>query len=360
MRIGFIDLTIDHPFIYLFQKKGSDYRFLDTIPFSVDREYTISIESIPEGMDRFYLSLPIDLLNFRIIKMPFSDQEKILTTLPYELEDIIAKPVDSIVFDCIIDRNREYTSHGEARDHSILVAYIEKNMLKSILTDLDTLNMEPSVVTSLDLRYRLDHFSIDKVLEHVELSEKERRKLCIEEITTPTLNLRKGEFAHNKEIDKAKKWIKIGGIISAMILLTLTAYGGLKFHWINKRIHSYKSHMKEDYKKVFKNEKRVVSPLYQIKSHIKTIKDKQAFFYGISPLELVSDISSINNPNIIFNEVEINADMMKIKGDAQNMIDVERVQNELQKRFSDVRVIETRTSSDKRVVFSLTISLKRL
>ncbi len=104
MRIGLIDLSFDNPSVNLFEKakgihkeskkKGEEYIIKETVPIEIDSEHKISIEKLPKNIDKFYLSLPLDLLNFRIIKMPFPDKEKILFTLPYELKDITIKPIE--------------------------------------------------------------------------------------------------------------------------------------------------------------------------------------------------------------------------------------------------------------------------
>ncbi len=59
---------------------------------------------------------------------------------------------------------------------------------------------------------------------------------------------------------------------------------------------------------------------------------------------------------MVLNEVEMSSNSVGLKGDALTMSDVEEMEESLGRRFLGVRIIETRTSPDKRTVFTLSLS----
>lgn len=123
--------------IYLFTRNGEEYRFEKTL------EHASPAETAAIG--EFYLSIPIELLNFRVLNLPFTDRGKLQKVIPFELDNMLTGGSANVVFDAIIlERDKDSAE--------ILVAYVERKTLDNLLTKLARRNMDPRIVTSLDLR----------------------------------------------------------------------------------------------------------------------------------------------------------------------------------------------------------------
>src|SRR4030042_579825 len=133
--------------IYLFTSDGEGYRF----------EKTLEYASHPETADigEFYLSLPIEVLNFRILNLPFTDREKLQKVIPFELDNLITGGSENVVFDAIIlDRGKD--SGG------ILVAQDERKTLDHLLTKLARRNMDPRIKFRQQMVERLSFDECDE------------------------------------------------------------------------------------------------------------------------------------------------------------------------------------------------------
>lgn len=85
-----------------------------------------------------YCTLPCSRLTYRNLAMPFSDARKIRQTLPFELESLLASPVDSLVIDFTIAAE---TAGGSA----ILAAAANRVYLGEVLSAFTSRGLEPEV-----------------------------------------------------------------------------------------------------------------------------------------------------------------------------------------------------------------------
>ena len=141
-KTGFIDLHFQSALhtpeaVHIFKESGTAADFEKTVVFG-------SGDALAD-ITAFYVSLPVHLLNFRIIHLPFSDREKLKKVIPLELENLILEGSEKVVFDTVL-------LNGDESNAEVLVAYAEKALLQQILETLARYNIDPCVITSIDLR----------------------------------------------------------------------------------------------------------------------------------------------------------------------------------------------------------------
>ncbi|MBF0345737.1 MAG: hypothetical protein HQL06_16100 [Nitrospirae bacterium] len=349
MKAAFITLSATAVIVDIFIRKTSGYTFDETIRLEFGGSTCELLkEYIDDSALTSYLSLPSDILNYRIIEMPFSDKNKIISTLPYALEGLIRGTYDSCVADCIVLGQDDADGRFQ-----VLVVYIDKEALRNKLSELKVVGVEPKAITSLELRYKLSRLSVDALYDNVQLTDEARITMCQEEIATPLINLAKGELAYSKDIVKTIRNLKIALLITALIIMLTGAYTVYKIHLVNNRVETLKSYMIDSYKKQFSEEVRVIDPIYQLKAKIKKIKEERGFFNSISPLQNLAILSGINVSNVVLIELEMTTDKMTLKGEAVKISDVDEYKDKLTSQLADVRVIETKTTTDNKVLFTI-------
>ena len=101
------------------------------------------------GIDDWHVSLPLSVLDFRILSLPFSDPATIAKVIPHELDNLVFGGSQDVVFDSVVLKNLE-------RGSEVLVVYLKKQLLQGLLDALSRAGIDPRVVTSVELRAVLD------------------------------------------------------------------------------------------------------------------------------------------------------------------------------------------------------------
>ncbi|MBF0317801.1 MAG: hypothetical protein HQL04_06460 [Nitrospirae bacterium] len=347
MKVAFVTPGATGIVVDIFKRKASVYTHEQTINLQTDGDSLRRLNDyIADKGLTYCLSLPADGLNYRIIEMPFSEKDKIRQTLPYALEGLIRGAYDSCVADCIV-------LGQEGGRFQILVVYIYKVVLQKALSELKALGIEPKVVTSLELRYKISKYSVDALYDAVQLPEESRIDMCQEELHIPLINLARGELAYTKDIKRTLRGVKLVLLLMAFVIVLVGSHTTYKIYLVSKRVETLKSYMLGSYKKLFTGDVRVVDPLYQLKAKVKKIKEERDFLDGISPLQNLSVLSSVSAPNIVLSEIDMSPGRMTLKGEAIRISDVEQYKDKLTARLSDVSVMETKTAADNKVSFNI-------
>ncbi|MBF0336721.1 MAG: hypothetical protein HQL05_02720 [Nitrospirae bacterium] len=333
----------------IFRRKASVYTHEQTI--TLQREGDSPRELKERFNDRTlttYLCLRADSLNYRIIEMPFSEKDKILETLPYAIEGLIRGSYDACVADCIV-----LGQQGSGQRFQVLVVYIDKAILQRRLSELKALGVEPKVVTSLELRYKINKFSVDSLYDDIGLSEGVRLDMCQEELNLPLMNLARGELAYTRDVVRTQRGVRTVLFLMAFLIVLVASHTGYKIYLVNKRVETLKSYMQTSYKRVFVDDARVVDPLYQLKAKVKEAKAERAFFESISPLQNLSVLSSVGSSGVVLTEVDMSSQGMVLKGEALRISDVDQYKGKLAVKLSQVSVMQTKTATDNKVIFSI-------
>ncbi|KJU84596.1 General secretion pathway L [Candidatus Magnetobacterium bavaricum] len=347
MKAAFVSPGTNGIVVDIFKRKASVYTHEQTTLLQTQGDSLKRLKDyVAERGLTSYLSLPAEGLNYRIIEMPFSEKDKILEILPYALEGLIRGTYDSCVADCIV-------LGQEGERFQILVVYIYKEVLQKTLSELKALDIEPKVVTSLELRYKINKYSVDALYDAVQLPQESRIDMCHEELQQPLINLARGELAYTKDIKKTLRAVKLVLFLMAFAIVLAGSHTAYKIYLVNKRVETLKLYMLTSYKKLFTGDTRVVDPLYQLKAKVKKLKEERVFFDSISPLQNLSVLSSVSAPNIVLLELGMSPAGMTLKGEALRISDVDQYKDKLTAQLSDVSIMETRTAADNKVSFSI-------
>lgn len=348
----FIDITDKEINTYIFDVRQGRYELKENRKYPPAEKYDFPAEAIAGGFDNVYLSLPAGLLNFRVLDTPFSDRERIREVLPFELDGIMLGGTDKALFDDIIVGKTDNL-------YQALAVYIEKSAVRDMLAKLNSCGADPVFITSLELGEIVKDFSPEKLLLPLNLDDNERIALAREEILSPTINLRRGEFAYTRDIEKTKRYFKTTAILVMLIAVVVSA--GLLFQIMTTKnqIAALKNDMHKKYQELFPQEKNIMNEVYQLKAHMKELSGKEELFIGVSPLDVLWKLSQIRKTSAVFYETSADKGNLILKGEAGSLSDVQKVKDELGKFFDDVNISDSKTSVQGKMLFTIAAKEKR-
>ncbi|MFO7667574.1 MAG: GspL/Epsl periplasmic domain-containing protein [Desulfobacterales bacterium] len=334
----------ENTLIYIFKGYSGRYELDKTLKYSSD--------AVPLDIAEFYISLPVELLNFRIINLPYSDKEVLRKVIPLELENLIIVNPKDIVFETVL-----LNDTGSGFD--VLVVYAGKSSLDALIGKLAQKNIDPRVITSIDLR-KIIHAGIDGEpvaaghLANLErTTEFNRVSAAEEELSNPTINLRTGPLAYTKDTAKMRRNLRKTAIMG--ILLAVVINAGIVFNLVitKKEVSSLKREIRNMYTSLFPDEKRIVDELYQMKSHISGMKEKSDALTGVNPLNFLLEISQKPAEGIIYSEIQLEKGFIKMMAEATSMEAVDRERRRLSEFLSDVSVSNVKPVPNGSIFFTV-------
>jgi GspL periplasmic domain len=350
-RIGFIDMRDglnegagDIP-VHLFGKRRGAYEYEETVqlkPASPDNGPGMDVSGV-------CLSLPLHILNFRVIRLPFSDRDKLKGVIPFELGGLLLDGAGEVVFDSII-------LGGSDKEYDVLVAYVNKKDLGEILAHLSSMQFDPWLVTSIELHAALGDGKNDigsHLMNLRSLTEEERIAAAMGELTAPTLNLRTGPFAYTRESKKIRKTLRVAAILLLALVLAINGDLLLRLASAKSELASVKKEMRAMYGALFPGEKRVSDEIYQMKSHMKEIRDRETAVSGISPLRLLSELSQEKMEGARLDEIRFEGGLITLKGEASSMEGANGVKARLSGFLKNVSLPDMKPSADGKVRFTI-------
>jgi len=340
-RLGFIDWMESKLSLYVFEKKGSQHTLVDTKSIIIEGELTQSHLKpfLEDNIGYVYLSLPVSFLSVRRLSLPFSDKEKIKDTLPFELEGILLGDVEGYSIDYLV-------SGSMGNGSEVLAACIEKTRLKDIITVFSSVGLEPAIVTSIELPFMKSAETVP------ELSAEERAEAVRNELTNLTINLRKGELAYKGDIERISKSMRLTAALIFVLMLIFSSAAATKLISLRRENNSIKDHVRIIYQKEFPKE-TMVEPVRQFKVHLNSMKEKDAILVGMPVLDTLLNIANLKNKDITLNELSIKKEGVLIKGTAQTFENIDEFKNTLSSSFVEVKVTDSRTLPDKKIIFSI-------
>lgn len=347
----FIDVSEKEITFLVFEQKGNRYELLESKKHPITEKDLFSFSDLIIDFEDAYLSLPVSYLNFRIIDLPFSDKERIREVLPFELDGMILGGIDSVIFDDIVVDS----SNGK---YQVLAVYAEKKMIEVMLAQLKSHNIDPVFITSLELRKILKDFSLEKLFSPDIIDSQGRIALAIEEMFNPSINLRKDEFSYTRDSEKIKKSMKISVVLILLIALILVLDLLFKIISTKREIAFLQNIMRKTYTDIFPEEKNIVNAPYQLKAHLKELKNKEALFLGVDPLDSLLRISQIEKKGVVFNEIIIDKQNLILKGEAPLLSAIQEMQVRLEEFFDEVSISDSRTSAGGNMLFTITVKEK--
>lgn len=353
--IAFFDITEGQ--LYIFDRKFGILK--DKIPFSTGEGFELRIEGttapLPYDIEETYVSLPLQMLNFRGLELQISDVNKIREVLPFELEGLILGDPESVVIDaCVVEEQNDR--------QKVLAVYTDKSPLKGLLEGLRALNMDPRVVTSIDLGQALDEASASltelsrKLLEGKLVEGDGRVERALKEIEKYTVNLRRDELSYTKDVERTKKSLRFTAAAALLLMLFFSADMALKTVRMKKETAGIENEILKMYSSIFPDEKpeNTSGLTYKMKAHLKDMKDRDAFTSGVSPLELLLKLQSLKLPGLALTDISLDRNLIVLKGGASSLSGVQEIKGRLERFLSDVNISETGQSVRNKIAFTIT------
>jgi len=348
-KAGFIDLesgwnSRDGLSVDVFDDREGSYVFEKKLALSTDAPAGTALG----GIDDVSLSLPLDALNFRILSVPFSDRQKLRGTIPFELDGLILGGSDTIVFDFVL--------LGESGDgFEVLVVYVGKKLLRDILGKLAAMGVDPRVVTSIDVHHALDAGRDglgSRLVNPDSLGEEQRRVTAAKELAASAFNLRTGPFAYMKDEETVGRRFKTTVVL--LLLLALLINVDLSFRLISAKKESgaLKRELRTMYSGLFPDERRITDEVYQTRSHMKELREKENLLTGTSPLRLIKDLSQRTLPGVRLDELSVDKNLITIRGEAAAMDRIDEVKARLSEFLNEVSISDIKTSMDGKLRFT--------
>ena len=347
-----IDLREEELFTYLLDVKKGRYEIKESKKYPLSGRYDLSLDPLTDDIESAYLSLPISILNFRIIDLPFSDRERIRQILPFELDGVILGGSEEVIFDDVI-------IGASDNKYQVLAVYIEKHIMREILEKLKSYNIDPVFVMSIELKEILKDFTPERLVLPVMLEDEDRIALALEEIKTPTINLRRDEFSYKRDIEKTKKSLRVTAVLTVLLALVLSAHLLLKIVTARYEVAFLKNEMRKTYQEIFPGEKNIRNELYQLKSRLKELKSKEEFYAGVNLLNLFLELSQIDKRGVVFNEITADRGNLTMKGEAPSLSDIQNVRGKLERFLNEVTISDSKSSSQGTLLFTITAKERR-
>jgi hypothetical protein len=302
------------------------------------------------SLDDWYVSLPLSVLNFRIMTLPFSDPGTIAKVVPCELDNLALGGSQDVVFDIVVLRSLE----GGAE---VLVVYLEKQVLRSLLDLLSETGVDPRAVTSVELRAALDEGRADVadfIAGERRFADETRARAAVAELTgRPVINLRSGSFAYTRETVRLWKAARITAALLFVLGALIHAAIGLGTVSAKAESSSVRDALRKEYHALFPEERRVSDELYQLKSHMKSLRDKRAALVGASPLRTLKMLSESRTQGTYLTEMTVDQNSVSLKGESPSVSEVDSFKSRLAPHLTDLRVTDVRPMADGKTSFGM-------
>jgi type II secretory pathway component PulL len=350
---AFFDLK-DQPLLYIFDNSGRAYSKVEVLDVPVGPEYEIKIERLPHDIEEACISVSLDMLSFRTVELPFSDIKKVREVLPFELDNLLLKGSGDVVFDAHLLGEQE----GK---YKFLIVFIRKDVLKKLLDAFRQKGIDPRVITCIDLVAGFDAFTSENKIRDMLINETRdsvrpevRIDIAAKEMAAPAINLRRDEFAYTGDTDKVKKQLGRTAALAACLILLLLSDLVLNTVAMKKESSALRDEMRKTYVGLFPGEKKISSEIYQLKAHIKELKDKENLLSGISPLQILDYLAGNGRPGLSFNEIIMERSHIVMKGDCRSLSDVQALKDMMTGFFGSVAISDTKPLSQGKTAFTIT------
>lgn len=354
----FLDLTDEKLLIYPISGSAAVSPG-DVVSVPIGAGYSFSLDQHSYENSTAYLSLPLNMIDFRIIEVPFSDREKVRELLPFEVDGLILGGSGSVIADLqVIGRSSE-----DAGKYKVLVAYVTKDLLKTLLGRLRSSGIDPVTVTSIELATITESSPAGDVAEKLinpqPMTDEERITAAAKGIKHPAFDFRRGEFAYTVEADKTKKSLRMTAFLTALLLMLFLADAAMNAFSVTRENRSIREEMRRVYTGLYPKEKNITNESYQLKAHIKELKEKADSLTGTSPLQFLLDLSVMNGTGAVMSEIAIEKELIVLKGECRSLGDVQKIKGDLERFLTAVNISDTRPSSQGKTLFTITAKGRR-
>jgi type II secretory pathway component PulL len=348
----FIDITDNRLNAYIFDVRQGRYELKDSKDYPMAEKYDFVPDMMPGGIEDAFVSLPVSMLNFRVLELPFSGRERIREVLPFELEGMMLGGTDKALIDGIVVGKTD-------SKYKVLAVYIEKGIIRDLLGKLNSCGVDPAFITSLELGKIVKDFSPGNLLLLPSMDDKERIALAQEEMRYPSVNLRREEFAYTRDVEKTRKSLRSTAVLAIFVCIAVSANLLFQIVTTKNETAALKREMFKSYQELFPQDKNIMNVLYQLKSHMKELSGKEDLFIGADPLNLLWKLAQTDRVSAVFYEITTDKGMLVLKGEAQSLGDIQKIKDNLGTLFDDVNIADSKSSAQGKMLFTITAKEKR-
>jgi len=178
-----------------------------------------------------------------------------------------------------------------------------------------------------------------------------------------TVNLRKGEFEYTKEKAAVGRKLRLSAVLALVIVALLLGDAYLRYAALGNSLAAYRASLRQEYTKLFPNEKVPVDEIYQLSAKLKEIEGETTLVKGgPGVLELMEGLAKAagKDPAMSIRLLELTMAEGKIKatGEAASFDAANRFKNLLMadRLFKSVQLSDLK-SKGSGAAFSLIISI---
>lgn len=303
-----------------------------------------------------YLDLPPGFLSLRVITTPFTDDKKIRELLPVEAEDRFMTPASDLALDYI-------SFPHEGGERRILLCAAREERLAALVNALAAKGFDPHVIgsTAIAALMKQPEVSITQLQSPPPLSDTQRAAIASEEMKKPSLNLRRGRLRSTSGEQAAARMLRWSAALAALCIALVAANWFIRYRAAGASIEAHKKSQAELFQKVFPKGSKMVDPTYQMKARTKELETKLGALSGIDPLELLetaADAKALTS-GVVFDEIRATGDSITIRGTGPSFGVIDMLADRFKTVYSDVKIADSKASSEGGVRFSLTVAGKK-
>lgn len=338
-------------------------RLRDSVRFELS-ETGMAVDVMPDDIADCVLSVPMDMLGFRLIRLPAADNAKLREMLRFELDSRLTGGADGTAYDA------KALGNDGAGNALILVVYADKSKLEKILTALNSRGLDPKAITSMGLATALrDCGRIDAanpgaesdriagiIASARETDARGKMQLALDEIAAPCVNLRQGGLAYTKDAEAVGSRLKMTAAALSILFLVIAAGFSIKTHELNKRSSALQSRLGAVYKNVFSTD-APADPAglgYKLKARLAEMKTKDMEMRSADALKLLKAVGRAKPAGITYASITDDGNGAVLKGRAASISAVEEARKGLSESLMDVKVAETAQAGREGVLFTIT------
>ena len=380
--------------------------------------------------DKVLAGVRADLLSIRILTVPFDDKKKVDEVLPFELGDLLSEDVERTVAGAMpLDSGRVLAAAIDREVLGGYIEVLEEvdmdpfwigsavfsmaELLREFSDDrAGAALVTPDSITVLagerpvflkpfkdihGLALSLAYLQEENIAVHtffslgMEVSQLKRlvKGADVVEATLPdgvpleyagvyalslhlkkglsgSINFRKGEFGYTKERARLKKGLTVTGVLIAIIVSIILSDIYIRYMAMAGEFHMYRDTLRERYRKLFPDEKKVVDELYLLEAKLKRA-DEELDIMGrdMSILDIMKALSRVGEKgagmDVEFHEMTAGEGRVIVKGEARSFEEANRLKEVLSTEplFENVLVTDAEAGAGGRTRFSLSITLKK-
>ncbi len=343
MPVGFVDRKGDTFHLSVFERKNGGYSFTEKYELRTEDAY---LSGLVGKIERVYLNVPLKDLHFRVLRLPFSDDDKIDAVIPLQLEGMTIEHLDNIIYD--------FSVLGKDDDHfTVAVVFVKKEVIRELKDAIEQYGLRAEIITSADMYPALAAGSLESIAEGKTLSDEEFDRVVADMLSNNLIDFAKEEFSYSGEIERAMPLFRISLILFLLLLSFLSVYFVIDIRNAAVAKREVQRSMTEIYRNVLPGEKKVVNPLYQLKSYRKQLLEKSQELNDVDPLMVFRSVAQGWNDAASMDSLSLSEGLFTIKGEAATVSDVQALADSLSEKFNRSPQIETGQRSAGKVGFTI-------